>query len=209
MIKIIKKPVAPIDANSYTVIDTENKKCLLIDFGADFSRLMKSCDDLGLTVCGAILTHGHFDHIGAADDVKRAFPQSQIVIMKEDEDICRNPSLVGGDNVTADPDMLVSDGDVIKVAELSFKYMATPGHTKGSAIIICGDCIFSGDTLMSRTCGRTDLYGGSTKEIRASLKKIGALEGDYKIYPGHGPETNMAVERYANPYLRKAMGLGI
>ena len=122
---------------------------------------------------------------------------------------CRNPLLVGGDNAPADPDMLVSDGDVIKVAELSFKYMATPGHTKGSAIIISGDCIFSGDTIMSRTCGRTDLYGGSTKEIRVSLKKIGELEGDYKIYPGHGPETNMAVERYANPYLRKAMGLGI
>ena len=105
--------------------------------------------------------------------------------------------------------MFVSDGDVIKVAELSFKFMATPGHTKGSAVIICGDCIFSGDTIMSRVCGRTDLYGSSTKEIRKSLKRIGELEGDYKIYPGHGPETNMAVERYANPYLRKAMGLGI
>ena len=62
MIKIIKKPVDPIDANSYTVIDTETKKCLLIDFGADFSRLMKSCGGLGLPVSGAILTHGHFDH---------------------------------------------------------------------------------------------------------------------------------------------------
>ncbi len=200
--------VGAYQTNCY-IVTADDKSAVVIDPGAEADKIINKAKELGAKVKYILLTHGHFDHIGAADAVKRAFPESRIVVMKADEDICRNAALVGGDNATADPDMLVEDGDIIKVAELSFKYMATPGHTKGSAIIICEDKIFSGDTIMSRTCGRTDLFGGSTKDIRSSLKKIGVLSGDYEIYPGHGPETNMAVERYANPYLRKAMGLGI
>lgn len=200
--------VGAYQTNCY-IVTADDKSAVVIDPGAEADKIINKAKELGAKVKYILLTHGHFDHIGAADAVKRAFPESRIVVMKADEDICRNAALVGGDNATADPDMLVEDGDIIKVAELSFKYMATPGHTKGSAIIICEDKIFSGDTIMSRTCGRTDLFGGSTKDIRSSLKKIGVLSGDYDIYPGHGPETNMAVERYANPYLRKAMGLGI
>lgn len=200
--------VGAYQTNCY-IVTADDKSAVVIDPGAEADKIINKAKELGAKVKYILLTHGHFDHIGAADAVKRAFPESRIVVMKADEDICRNAALVGGDNATADPDMLVEDGDIIKVAELSFKYMATPGHTKGSAIIICEDKIFSGDTIMSRTCGRTDLFGGSTKDIRSSLKKIGMLSGDYDIYPGHGPETNMAVERYANPYLRKAMGLGI
>ena len=200
--------VGAYQTNCY-IVTADDKSAVVIDPGAEADKIINKAKELGAKVKYILLTHGHFDHIGAADAVKRAFPESRIVVMKADEDICRNAALGGGGNATADPDMLVEDGDIIKVAELSFKYMATPGHTKGSAIIICEDKIFSGDTIMSRTCGRTDLFGGSTKDIRSSLKKIGMLSGDYDIYPGHGPETNMAVERYANPYLRKAMGLGI
>ncbi len=200
--------VGAYQTNCY-IVTADDKSAVVIDPGAEADKIINKAKELGAKVKYILLTHGHFDHIGAADAVKRAFPESRIVVMKADEDICRNAALVGGGNATADLDMLVEDGDIIKVAELSFKYMATPGHTKGSAIIICEDKIFSGDTIMSRTCGRTDLFGGSTKDIRSSLKKIGMLSGDYDIYPGHGPETNMAVERYANPYLRKAMGLGI
>ena len=206
--EITELTVGAYQTNCY-IVTSDDKSAVIVDPGAEADKIINKAKELGAKVKYILLTHGHFDHIGAADAVKRAFPQCQIVIMKDDEDICRNPLLVGGDNAPADPDMLVSDGDVIKVAELSFKYMATPGHTKGSAIIISGDCIFSGDTIMSRTCGRTDLSGGSTQEIRASLKKIGELEGDYKIYPGHGPATNIAAERHANPHQRKAMGLGI
>lgn len=200
--------VGSYQTNCY-IVTADDKSAVIIDPGFEAEKIITAAKELGAKVKYILLTHGHFDHIGAADAVKRAFPQSRIVVMKEDEDICKNAALVGGSTATADPDMLVADGDVIKVAELSFKYMATPGHTKGSAVIICDNKIFSGDTIMSRTCGRTDLFGGSTKDIRRSLKKIGELEGDYDIFPGHGPSTNMAVERYANPYLRKALGLGI
>ena len=105
--------------------------------------------------------------------------------------------------------MLFADGDIVKLDDLDFKFMATPGHTKGCACIIVEDKIFTGDTLFSRGYGRTDLYGGSTRDMKMSLKKIGAIEGDYEIYPAHGPHSTLKTEKYANPYLRKAMGLGI
>ena len=105
--------------------------------------------------------------------------------------------------------MLFADGDIVKLDDLDFRFMATPGHTKGCACIIVEDKIFTGDTLFSRGYGRTDLYGGSTRDMKMSLKKIGAIEGDYEIYPAHGPHSTLKTEKYANPYLRKAMGLGI
>ena len=140
--EITELTVGAYQTNCY-IVTSDDKSAVIVDPGAEADKIINKAKELGAKVKYILLTHGHFDHIGAADAVKRAFPQCQIVIMKDDEDICRSPLLVGGDNAPADPDMLVSDGDVIKVAELSFKYMATPGHTKGSAIIISGGSFFS------------------------------------------------------------------
>ena len=201
--------VGIFDTNCYIVL-SDDKSCAIIDPGFEAEKIIAKAKELGAKVKYILLTHGHGDHISAAEDVKKAFPESKIAILKADEDLCRDGSLVPIENQkNISPDMFLEDGDVIKVAELSFKFMATPGHTKGSAVIICGDKLFSGDTLMSRSCGRTDYFDGSTRDMRASLKKIGELEGDFEVFPGHGPGTTMAIERYANPYLRKAMGLGI
>ena len=202
--------VGELAANCY-IVTSEMNHAVVIDPGAEAEKILAKIRELGAKVKYVLLTHGHFDHVGAADAVKRAFPECKIVILKEDKEFCDDPKLLdpsaaGG----CDPDLLFSDGDKVKLDELDFVFMATPGHSKGSATILCGDKIFSGDTLMSRGCGRTDFYGGSTKDMRASLKKIGELpEEDYEIFPGHGPGTCMRIERYANPYLRKAMGLSI
>ena len=92
-------------------------------------------------------------------------------------------------------DCYINDGDC------SFRVFHTPGHSMGSVCYICGDSIFSGDTLFCCSIGRTDFYGSDMSMMRASLKKLYDLEGNYNIYPGHGETTDLDYERQQNPYL--------
>lgn len=201
--------VGPLKTNCY-IVTSDMNHAVIIDPGFDAEKIAAKVRELGAKPKFMLLTHGHFDHIGAVNGLKKIFPEMKSVILAEDEDICLDPSLISKEiGVKTVPDMLFADGDIVKLDDLTFRYMATPGHTKGCACIIVEDKIFSGDTLFSRGYGRTDLYGGSTRDMKNSLKKIGAIEGDYEIYPAHGPHTTLKTEKYANPYLRKAMGLGI
>ena len=201
--------VGPLKTNCY-IVTSDMNHAVIIDPGFDAEKIAAKVRELGAKPKFMLLTHGHFDHIGAVNGLKKIFPEMKSVIMREDEDICLDPSLISKEiGVTTVPDMLFADGDVVKLDDLTFRFMATPGHTKGCACIIVEDKIFTGDTLFSRGYGRTDLYGGSTRDMKMSLKKIGAIEGDYEIYPAHGPHSTLKTEKYANPYLRKAMGLGI
>ena len=201
--------VGPLKTNCY-IVTSDMNHAVIIDPGFDAEKIAAKIRELGATPKFMLLTHGHFDHIGAVNALKKTFPEMKSVILAEDEDICLNPGLINNEiGVVTKPDMLFADGDIVKLDDLDFKFMATPGHTIGCACIIVEDKIFTGDTLFSRGYGRTDLYGGSTRDMKMSLKKIGAIEGDYEIYPAHGPHSTLKTEKYANPYLRKAMGLGI
>ena len=201
--------VGPLKTNCY-IVTSDMNHAVIIDPGFDAEKIAAKIRELGAKPKFMLLTHGHFDHIGAVNALKKTFPEMKSVILAEDEDICLNPGLINNEiGVVTKPDMLFADGDIVKLDDLDFKFMATPGHTKGCACIIVEDKIFTGDTLFSRGYGRTDLYGGSTRDMKMSLKKIGAIEGDYEIYPAHGPHSTLKAEKYANPYLRKAMGLGI
>ena len=97
------------------------------------------------------------------------------------------------------------DGDVVKAAGLEFKVLATPGHTPGGVCLICGNALFTGDTLFRGSCGRTDLPGGNMRMEMASLKRICALPGDYEVYPGHMDSSTLERERRFNHYCREAM----
>ena len=108
----------------------------------------------------------------------------------------------GGEQNVVEPDILVSDGDVVKLNDIEFKVISTPGHTKGGVCYLVGDYIFTGDTLFFCSCGRTDFPGGSPQEIIASLKKIAALDGDLKVMPGHDKLSNLNFERENNPYMK-------
>lgn len=201
--------VGPLKTNCYIVTSDQNH-AVIIDPGFDAEKIVAKLREIGAKPKFILLTHGHFDHIGAVEGLKKTYPEMKSVILKDDKDICKNPSLITGEiGSPIQPDLLFEEGDFVKLDELSFKYIATPGHTKGSACIVCEDKLFSGDTLFSRGYGRCDLYGGSAKEMKKSLGKLGLLEGDFEVFPGHGPGTTLEIERYANPYLRKAMGLGI
>lgn len=97
------------------------------------------------------------------------------------------------------------EGDTIAVGGLTLSVLATPGHSEGGVTLRCGDALFCGDTLFAGSCGRTDFPGGSVKKIMASLKRLGSLEGDLKVYPGHMEPSTLERERAWNPYLRQAM----
>ena len=100
------------------------------------------------------------------------------------------------------------DGDVVKLGNLNVEVLHTPGHSKGSVVLKCRDILFTGDTLFAGSMGRTDLPGGSYEEIMASLKRLGELEGDFQVLPGHEGFSTLEAERKGNYYMREALADG-
>ena len=100
-------------------------------------------------------------------------------------------------------DIVVSDKDIITLGETEIKVMSTPGHTKGSVCYICGDVMFSGDTLFFCSCGRTDFPGGDSRKMMQSLNKIADIKENLTVYPGHDRQTTLDFERANNPYINR------
>lgn len=154
-----------------------------------------------------LLTHGHFDHIGYADELRRR-TGAKIVIYRSEERFLRNSALNLSEfmgDVTIRPfsaDILVDDEQELPFGENTIKVIHTPGHTSGSCCYTVGDILFSGDTLMTGSMGRSDFPTGDFDEIMRSLKRIKELEGDYRVYCGHGSATTLERERRTNPCMR-------
>ena len=102
---------------------------------------------------------------------------------------------------------IYGEGDTLALGGTTIRVLHTPGHSRGSVVLLWGDVMVAGDTLFAGSCGRCDLFGGSMEEMFASLKRLGSLSGDYRVYPGHGPSTTLETERRTNPYVRHAMQL--
>ncbi len=202
-------PIYPTGHEANTYIAVCGSSCAVIDPGDGASRIYKRCTDKGLKIEKILLTHAHFDHIIAVNELC-ALCGAEIVIHRGDFPALYNPSLnlsvlgtgkgyvTNSDiNVTA-----VEDGDKIPVGDKEFSVMSTPGHTPGSCLYICDNIIFTGDTLFAGTIGRTDFPGGDVTEMKRSLKRICDLPGDYTLYSGHSGETSLDRERSFNYYLR-------
>lgn len=181
-------------ANSYVIVNDENEG-IFIDCGsaAVLDRVPKD-----VKITHVLLTHGHFDHIGGiAECNSRGI---KVGCFKDEKDIalCHN---AGDDFGVFVPsfhiDFTFPEGD-IELDGIKITVMHTPGHTRGSVCFIAENNIFSGDTLFCEGAGRTDLYSGSSADLLNSLKKLFALKGDYAVYPGHGPATTLAAEKYNN-----------
>lgn len=200
-IKVLQ--VGPIGTNCYILCDEAEKLCAVIDPGGDASRVAAAVAKTGCAPCAILLTHGHYDHTGGVADLQAQWPEVPTYLSRRDQGAGDSYMLQLFPPVANAKDY--DEGDTVRVGSLTLEVLATPGHSEGSVTLRCGDVLFCGDTLFAGSCGRTDFPGGSMKKIMVSLKRLGQLEGNLTVYPGHMEGSTLDQERSWNPYLRQAM----
>ena len=201
--KVKVMQVGPIGTNCYILEDEQAHAAAVIDPGDDADRILSVMGEEDAQVEYILLTHGHYDHTTAVPELHEAWPQAKIYIHQADANGAGSQLFPLAGQVEG----LLSydEGDRLTLGGLTIEVMHTPGHSKGSVTLKVGDVLFTGDTLFAGSCGRTDLRGGSYEEILASLKRLGELEGNFHVLPGHEGTSTLDQERKFNPYLREAM----
>jgi len=198
--------VGPIASNCYIVGDEATHEGIVIDPGADAGRITKKIKDIGLTIKTIVLTHTHPDHVGAVKAVKEA-TKAEVAVHGDDarglSTVSPMAAAQGFATQPTTPDRLLKGGDSIKVGNLSFLVLHTPGHSPGGICLYGGGVVFSGDTLFNSSIGRSDFPGGNYQLLLSSIHtKLMVLPDNTPVYPGHGPETTIGDERRNNPFLR-------
>ncbi|MDL2233308.1 MBL fold metallo-hydrolase [Ruminococcaceae bacterium OttesenSCG-928-L11] len=204
-------PVGMLGTNCY-IIKTDGESCAVVDPGAQPERIIRELEELRAVPRMILLTHGHHDHIGGVKKLMARYPDAVLYIGKGDAEMLGDTqkSLAVFRN-SDDSDFVIgnartlADGDVLQLEELEIRVLETPGHTKGGVTYLCEDAMFAGDTLFYGDVGRTDLYGGDYTTLLRSLRKLAEVEGDYRVYPGHGDSTTLQFERQNNSYIQEAL----
>ena len=201
-------PLGAYETNCYIVTDESTLSCAVIDPGGDASTLLDYLESNHLNCRFVLLTHAHFDHVGAVPDVMEETGAALCMHKADDR------AAIGGSSgemfCAPEGTQYFTEGDVISVDGLSFTVLETPGHTPGSVCFLCTDTggdrvLFSGDTLFRDSCGRTDFLLGSTEDMFRSLKRLAGLPGDCEVYPGHGFSTTLDRERSVNYFMNAAL----
>ena len=196
MLKMKQLILGNYETNCYILWGEGSDDCVVIDPGYEPETVLSAVNELGKNLRAIMLTHGHFDHVGA---VRTVFAETDCDIYICPED-CKMP-----ENMTAGPlcyTCSYQEGDTLELAGLQIKVLHTPGHTPGSVCLMCENSLFAGDTLFCGSCGRTDLPGGNWQQMQASLARLKELPGDLFVYPGHGGATTLEAEKHYNPYMR-------
>ena len=195
MLQIHTLPLGDYQTNCYILHQEGNRDCLVIDPGYEPEIILSYLSEKGLTLQAILLTHGHFDHVGA---VRELAAQTDCRVYINPKDLSLPPMLTAGPLYYTNT---YGEGDRLDIAGISFRVLETPGHTPGSVFLMAEQNLFSGDTLFCGSCGRTDLPGGDYRAMKESLKRLASLREDYNVYPGHGSNTTLAWEQKTNPYL--------
>ena len=193
--EIHRLPLPPLGANCYLV--QKGDRGFLVDPGGAAETVIQACNELGFTPEAILLTHGHFDHVGAVAELVEHWPDLPVYCHVNDvSDVPGDFTWLKGP--TWKP---LTDGQILDLAGLQIETLHTPGHSPGSCCFLVGGHLFTGDVLFRFSMGRTDLPGGDNGQMTASLKRLAALPGDYQVYPGHDSPTTLDHERGHNPYL--------
>lgn len=196
-----------LDTNCYVVWD-HTHTAVVIDPADDADRILTLIETEKLTVTAVVLTHAHFDHLLAAQDVCLA-TGAPLIVGKGDEAALADPvrNLSGvfqmSEPIYLTADKTLCEGDILKVGEASFSVLETPGHTPGCICLLGDGVLFSGDTLFRDSIGRVDFPGGDIPAMLSSLRRLMMLPAETAVYSGHGPATTIGREAECNPYLQQ------
>lgn len=206
--KTIKTVVVDIEENCYLYYG-ENKECLIIDPGSRPKEIISTIKGLQLKPLAILLTHGHFDHIGAVDELRKEY-KIECYIHSIDRYFFADAHMNGSRLLNLSPvvvkpaDKLIDNDEELRFNNFKIKALHTPGHTSGGVCYYDAreGVVFTGDTLFKQGVGRSDLYSGDRRQLIKSIReKLLVLPEDTVVLPGHGPSSTIKRERYDNPYL--------
>lgn len=207
--------VGPIQENCYIVRGDDPRRAVMVDPGEEAPRLLAALDDLDTKLEAILLTHCHFDHVGAVAPVARATgapvycPELEVPVLKDINSFVRWPGF--GPFESWDPEQTVAGGETLELAGLRFEVVFTPGHSPGHVTYaLPADAgrpaqLLSGDVLFAGSIGRTDLPGSDHETLMRSLAALLArCDDDTVVHPGHMGQTTIGRERATNPFLAGA-----
>lgn len=195
-----------LQTNCFILIN-EQKEAIVFDpvcnAEGNVEAIVRKCE--GLNVQGIVLTHGHYDHISGVEALRLHYPVD-VYISALDEpflyDNRLNLAKMLDPHFTFDTSVKLITEDVLQIGSFEFKVISTPGHTPGSITLQYKDALFVGDALFKGSVGRTDLAGGSQKDMLKTCDYFKSLTEDFWVYCGHGPTTTISLEQQLNPYLQ-------